>query len=176
MAFPRGLDPAAISLIAFALAAVPLASGADGPAEEPQPLVATGLIMMGSRPEGGELRLRARQARFSPETDRAELRDVLATVTYDDGRERVELTCDRAELDVETYNFTAEGDVRGVTGDGDRYSAPWVEYDHDKGLLFSDASVVMVDDTGRFRGDGFRLHVDEERFELLGNVSVVQSP
>ena len=81
----------------------------------------------------------------------------------------------RQEGDVETYNFTAEGDVRGVTGDGDRYAAPWVEYDHEKGLLFSDAPVEMVDDTGRFRGDGFRFHMDEERFELLGNVIVVQS-
>jgi hypothetical protein len=86
------------------------------------------------------------------------------------------MTCERAEFDVETYNFTAEGDVRGVTGDGSRYAAPWVGYDHEKGLLFSDAPVEMVDDTGRFRGDGFRFHVDEGRFELLGNVSVVQSP
>jgi hypothetical protein len=34
----------------------------------------------------------------------------------------------------------------------------------------------MVDDTGTFRGDGFRFLVQEGRFRLLGNVSVVQSP
>jgi hypothetical protein len=34
----------------------------------------------------------------------------------------------------------------------------------------------MQDETGTFRGDGFRYDVDERRFRLLGNVSVVQAP
>ena len=47
---------------------------------------------------------------------------------------------------------------------------------HEAGVLYSDAPVVMVDDTGTFRGDGFRFLVQEGRFRLLGNVSVVQAP
>jgi hypothetical protein len=85
MARPRGPDRSRItasSLIAFALAVVPLASGADPVDDERPELVATGMTMMGSRPEGSDLHLRARQGRFRPETDRAELLDVLATVTY----------------------------------------------------------------------------------------------
>jgi hypothetical protein len=41
-------------------------------------------------------------------------------------------------------------------------------------LLHTDAEVTVVDGAGRFRGDGFRYHIEERRFELLGNVSVEQ--
>jgi hypothetical protein len=76
---------------------------------------------------------------------------------------------------VETNDFIAEGDVQGETGDGQRYWAPWVRYDHDGGVLYTDAPVRMVDATGHFRGDGFRYHVRERRFQLLGNVRVEQA-
>jgi lipopolysaccharide export system protein LptA len=49
-----------------------------------------------------------------------------------------------------------------------------VRYDHEDAVLFTDAPVRMVDDTGVFRGDGFRYHVKERRFQLLGNVRVEQ--
>jgi hypothetical protein len=83
--------------------------------------------------------------------------------------------CDAGELDVETNDFTATGDVRGSTGDGRRYEAPWVKYDHEKDLLFSDAPVIMHDDTGTFAGDGFRYYVEQRRFRLTGNVRMVQA-
>ena len=57
---------------------------------------------------------------------------------------------------------------------GQRVFAPWVRYDHAKGLLYSDAPVRMIDDSGSFRGDGFRYHVRDQRFKLLGNVRVEQ--
>jgi hypothetical protein len=65
--------------------------------------------------------------------------------------------------------------VRGTTSEGQHYSAPWVEYDHDAGLLQTDAPVRMVDDTGSFRGDGFRYSVADRTFKLLGNVLVEQT-
>jgi hypothetical protein len=34
----------------------------------------------------------------------------------------------------------------------------------------------MNDSHGSFRGNGFRYHVRERRFELLGNVRVEQRP
>jgi len=36
--------------------------------------------------------------------------------------------------------------------------------------------VVLEDGAGTYRGDGFRYHVRERRFELLGNVRVVHQP
>ena len=64
----------------------------------------------------------------------------------------------------------------GGFGVGRRYTASWVRYDHRQSLLYTDAPVTMEDDTGTFRGDGFRYHVKERRFHLLGNVSLEQTP
>ena len=82
--------------------------------------------------------------------------------------------CDRGELNVETNDFLAEGDVQGTAGDSRQYQAAWVRYNHEQQLLYTDAPVRMQDETGDFRGDGFRYYVKERRFELLGNVTLVQ--
>ena len=136
----------------------------------------TGMTYVGSRGELREFVLRAEQASFQPETRRAALEGVRVVATDEDDSRNFEVTCRRGELDIETNDFLAEGDVRGTTGDGRSYRAPWVRYDNAAGLLFTDAPVVMRDATGTFRGDGFRYHVKERRFRLLGNVSVVQDP
>ncbi len=164
----RRLAPLWVSLM--------LGMGVPAGAEGPPELQVVGMTLVAHRESGSSLSLRARVGRFRPESELAELEDVVAVVTYADERKSLEMTCDRAELDVSNNNFLAEGNVHGVTGDGQRYSAPWVKYEHDKGVLFSDASVVMVDETGTFRGDGFRFHLEEGLFRLLGNVSVVQTP
>jgi LPS export ABC transporter protein LptC len=87
-----------------------------------------------------------------------------------------EMRCERGELDVKKNDFLAQGQVRGSTGEGQRYTTAWVRYDHARGLLFTDAPVAMEDDSGTFRGDGFRYDTKNRRFRLLGNVSVVQKP
>ena len=129
-----------------------------------------------SRGTTSELVVRARYALLWPDSDVAKLEDVQAVVTDEETGRRFEMSCDRAELNLETNDIKAEGNVRGVTSDGRSYSAPWVRYEHEAGVLYSDAPVVMVDDTGTFRGDGFRFHVEEGRLRLLGHVSVVQAP
>jgi len=164
--------------LAFAL----LASGAAGPvpaqaAAEATSLEVQGMTFVGSRAGVREVVLRSRTARLRPENQVAELNDVSATVTEDEASGRsFTMTCARVELDIARSDFLAEGDVRGETADGQRYSAPWVRYAHDEGLLFTDAPVEMKDTRGSFRGDGFRYHVHERRFELLGNVRVEQRP
>lgn len=160
-------------LSAPALGAGPVA--AEEPAEDPSPVLRlTGMTFVGSRGEIRELVLRARSALFRPETRIAELEGVEAEVSEGEGGRSFAMSCLRAELDFDTEDFRAEGQVEGVTGDGQRYSAPWVRYTHAEGVLFTDAPVVMVDGTGSYRGDGFRYHVDERRFQLLGNVRVEQ--
>lgn len=151
--------------------------GAWGPASastDSPVLRVDGMTFVGSRGSLNELVLRASHAVFLPERNLAELEDVRATVDHEDEGQSFVMTCERGELNVETNDFEARGNVRGVTGDGQRYAAPWVRYEHDSGLLYTDAPVTMVDDTGTFRGDGFRYFVREGRFKLLGNVSVVQ--
>jgi LPS export ABC transporter protein LptC len=176
--------PAARSAAGAVLAAVSLCFAPAGTASEDREekqrdreateLRATGMTFVGSRDDTSELVLHSRFATFYPDREIAQLEKVRAVVTDDVDGDSFEMTCDRAELNVETNDFRAEGLVRGTTADGQTYSAPWVEYEHEAGLLRTDAPVKMVDGTGTFRGDGFRYHVQERKFKLLGNVSVEQ--
>ena len=151
-------------------------SGAPPAEQDSTELRATGMTFVGSRDDTSELVLHSRFATFYPDLDVAHLREVRAVVTDDDEGDSFEMTCDSAELNVETNDFRAEGGVRGTTADGQSYSAPWVEYDHEAGVLHTTAPIMMVDRTGTFRGNGFRYHVHERKFHLLGNVSVEQNP
>ena len=158
-------------VVALVLALAPVVAALAAP-----PLRVQGMTYVGSRGEASELVLHSVSAIFHPDRDVAHLEDVRAVVTDLQRDESFEMTCDRAELNTETNDFHAEGNVEGVTGDGQRYSAPWVDYEHDASLLRTDAPVLVVNDTGTFRGDGFRYHIPERRFQLLGNVRVVQTP
>lgn len=123
-----------------------------------------------------ELEVHAREGFLHPEKDEAELFDVHMTSSNHEKGRNFDVTCARGVLDTATNDFLAEGDVRGSTGDGRSYQAPWVRYDHERALLYTDAPVVMQDATGTFRGDGFRYELKQRRFRLLGNVSVEQRP
>ena len=154
--------------------------GADNPVDVFSNLEAelrvTGMTFVASREDVNEFVLRARRAFFVPDTNLAKLENVRVTATDEEERSSFEVSCMHGELDVETNDFLAEGNVNGTTGDGRRYTASWVRYNHKQALLYTDAPVTMEDDTGTFRGDGFRYHVKQQRFRLLGNVSLVQTP
>lgn len=154
--------------------------GADSPADVFSNLEAelrvTGMTFVASREDANEFVLRARRAFFMPDTNLAKLENVRVSAADEEDQSSFEVSCLRGELDVETNDFLAEGDVRGTTGDGRSYTASWVRYDHEQALLYTDAPVTMTDDTGTFSGDGFRYHVKQRRFRLLGNVSLVQTP
>lgn len=136
----------------------------------------TDITFVGSRGSEREVVLRSSRAVFRTADRTASLQDVNARVTEPGEGRSFTIACERAELNIETNDLSAEGDVHGETGDGQRYWAPWVRYDHDEGLLYTDAPVRLVDAAGTFRGDGFRYHIHERRFRLLENVRVEQLP
>ncbi len=151
-----------------------LAAGLSS-AGESSGLRISGMTFVGSRGGQSELVVRADTAFFHPDSGLADLVVVRARVSDAKKGESFQMQCDRAELDIETNDFTAIGNVKGLTGDGQRYSAPWVRYEHASSMLQTDAPVTVVDRGGTFRGDGFRYHIDERRFELLGNVVMEQA-
>jgi LPS export ABC transporter protein LptC len=136
----------------------------------------TGMTFVVSRRGQRDLVLEARRGTLRPETNKAELFDAKVRSVDGPDRTQFDVTCDRGELDLVSNDFLAEGNVHGSTAGGQRYSAPWVRYETARALLYTDAPVVLQDRGGTFRGDGFRYHIDEQRFELLGNVSVVHTP
>jgi len=134
---------------AFALGLL-LIAAAPIVADSPQ-LKVTGMTFVASRGERTELVVRAAHAEYFPDTDQAQLEEV-------------------------SNDFRAEGRVTGSTGSGRRFVAPWVEYDHEAGLLFTDAPVLITEGAVTFRGGGFLYYVRESRFVLKGGASVVQGP
>jgi LPS export ABC transporter protein LptC len=151
--------------------------GADAPKSRfASRLQVTGMTYVSSRGSASELVLIAQRAELRPETSLAVLEEVQVSGMDPDRKRSFEMRCDRGELDVDSNDFLAEGDVRGSTGDGQRYQTAWVRYDHARGLLYTDAPVAMEDGSGSFRGDGFRYDTRRKSFRLLGNVSVVQKP
>jgi len=136
----------------------------------------TGMTFVVSRPGQRDLVLEARRATLRPDANMAELFDATVRTLEGSRGRQFDVTCDRGELDLVSNDFLAEGNVHGSTADGQRYEAPWVRYETASGLFYSDAPVVLRDRAGTYRGDGFRYHTNEQRFELLGNVSVVHTP
>jgi LPS export ABC transporter protein LptC len=135
-----------------------------------------GMTFVGSNGSERTVELRSRYATFLPAEGIAHLTDVEAEVSVLDEGISFTMHCEEADLDVESNDFVARGNVRGVTGGGQRYYAPWVQYSHEEGVLSTEAPVTMEDDSGNFSGDGFRYHLREKRFRLLGNVRVEQTP
>jgi LPS export ABC transporter protein LptC len=162
------------SMTGWGVLALLLAMGP--PHAEATELSGEGMTFVGSSGSERTVEVRARQAVFVRARGIAELTDVDAEVSVLDEGISFTMQCDEAELDVETNDFLARGNVHGVTGGGHRYHAPWVKYLHEEGVLTTDAPVVMEDSSGSFRGDGFRYHIHEKRFRLLGNVRVEQTP
>jgi LPS export ABC transporter protein LptC len=164
-------------------APTPADASADGSAKSPAEiaaqldteLVLRGMTFVGERGAKGDFVVRASEARFRPDSNLVQLDDVRLVATDADERRNFDVRCDHGELDIESNDFTATGDVRGTTGDGRRYEAAWVRYNHEEDLLYSDVPVLMEDETGTFRGDGFRYYADQRRFQLTGNVRMVQA-
>jgi LPS export ABC transporter protein LptC len=171
----RGVGTLAAAALLTALLGGPVpARGAN--AADATALEVEGMTFVGSRGGDREVVLRSATASLRPEKNVAELSDVQAELSGDGGSTSVSMTCDHVELDIDTNDFLAEGDVQGETGEGQRYATSWVRYLHADGILYTDAPVEMNDSRGSFRGDGFRYHVHDRRFELLGNVRVEQRP
>jgi LPS export ABC transporter protein LptC len=136
----------------------------------------TGMTFVVSRAGEGDLVLESPRATLHPETNLAVLHQARVRGSHGASGRGFDVRCRRGELDLASNDFLAEGDVHGTTADGQRYSAQWVRYRRAQALLYTDAPVVLWDAGGTLRGDGFRYHLREGRFELLGNVSVVHEP
>ena len=107
-------------------------------------LRAEGMTFMGSSEGREEVVLHSRLAVLHPADSKAELTEVDAWVSGLGDGISFTMECDEAELDLATNDFVARGDVHGVTEGGQRYRAPWVEYDHELGMLSTDAPVEMT--------------------------------
>ena len=141
-----------------------------------QVLLVRGMTFVASEGASNELLLRAERARFHPDRQVAELEDVEVEGAPGVDRIGFEMRCDAGLLNLATEDFLAEGHVVGTIEGGRQFEALWVAYDEDRGVLYTDDPVLILDGNGRYRGGGFRYFVNEGRFRLEGGASVVQEP
>lgn len=159
-------------LAAFGLAWATTAEAADAGGDR---LELRGMTFVASEGGRAEVVVEAARAELDREAEIAELEQVRLRLAGDAEQPGFAMTCDRGELDLRTYDFHAVGHVEGRTGDGRRFSSPWLRYSEAEGVAFTDAPVVIRDGPSTFRGAGLRYHVREGRLQLL-EASLVQSP
>jgi LPS export ABC transporter protein LptC len=156
-----------------ALASLLALAASAAPADESE-LAVTGMTFVSSRDDDNEIVLRAKRAIYRTASETADLEGVSARVSTAGSKFAFSMTCDTGELNLDTNDFVAQGSVEGETDSGQRFSTAWVRYDHEAGELFTDAPVVIREDSGTYRGGGFRYLVRERRFKLLRGASVIQ--
>ena len=162
-------------VFAAAAPARPQAAPLDAPRESREPVLSLrGMTYVASRGESNEVVLDAARARVLPEQDVAHLEQVRAKLSAVDGEGALDLTCERGTFRMSSGDFLAEGNVHGTTGDGRRFVTDSLNYRHGQALVTTDQPVVIRDGAGTYRGGGFRYHVRENRFRLLGGATVVQ--
>jgi LPS export ABC transporter protein LptC len=162
--------------VVLVLLALPLAGAADNPPPAAVTglagLAVTGMTFVQSEGDKASMVVEADRGRLDPDAKVVHL-DVVRTVVSGDAEQAgFELTCDSGELVLETRALLATGNVRGRTADGRAFSTTWVRYDPKRQLAFTDAPVEIEDEAGSLRGGGFRYHVREGRFRLLGGATV----
>jgi hypothetical protein len=164
-----------LALLAPAAPAMAQEGGAPG---ERITLQLGGMTYVASAGTANEMVIEAEHATVHPDAETAELRAMRAVLApADPGAGRsggLDMTCDRGTFQLATGDFVAEGDVRGVTGDGRRFRTTRLRYHHEEGLVVADVPVEIRDAAGRYRGGGFRYWVRENRFRLSGGATVVQ--
>jgi LPS export ABC transporter protein LptC len=153
-----------------------LATGSPLAASDSPLLNVEGMTFVATRDADEGVILKADKARFDTDAELAFLHTVRATVPPSAERSGFEIRCDESEVDLATNDFYATGNVVGHTDDGRQFETDWVRYDHEQGVLFTEAPVLITEDGSSLRGGGFRYELREQRFLLQGGASVVQQP
>jgi LPS export ABC transporter protein LptC len=140
----------------------------------PETLDLAKLTYVDSQRDKSGVILEAADARVLPRREQVLMQTVALRLATANAKGELRVSCDHGELDLKSGSFVGIGKVRGRTPDGRRFETERLRYDHEAGLVTTDAPVVIRDGGGMLRGGGFRYQVREGRLKLLGGASVVQ--
>jgi LPS export ABC transporter protein LptC len=155
----------------------PAKSKASEPAGDealPETLDLAKLTYVDSQRDKSGVVLEAADARVLPRREQVLMQTVGLRLATANAKGELQVSCEHGELDLKSGSFVGIGKVRGKTPDGRRFETERLRYDHEAGLVTTDAPVVIRDGSGTLRGGGFRYHVREGRLKLLGGASVVE--
>jgi LPS export ABC transporter protein LptC len=137
------------------------------------PLRLERLTFVATRETTAEIRVQADAAVIDEAANKAQLEQVDAEWADDLGRPSLRIRCNRGELDLETNDLVASGNVRGQLADGRRFVSPSLRYDRTRGVAFTRSPVEILEGGGRvLRGGGLEYHVRERRLRLTSGAKV----
>lgn len=159
---------------AFAKVCVAACLGVGVAASADPPLTLSGMTFVSSEGSIHRVVVEAETAILYPDTNLVELEGgVHAQLEGSAGSQSLDLRCDRGEYDLSSNDFFAIGTVEGRFADGRTFRGPWMRFNAEEGLAYSDAPVEIVDGAQTLFGQkGLRYWVRDERLQLRGGASV----
>lgn len=160
------------SLVSSAWVSIALAGP---PAAAAPPMRLEQLAFVSTHENTTEVRVEAVTGVIEEALGKATLDSVHAAWSGADGKPSLEITCQTGELDLETNDLLASGDVQGTLADGRRFEGPWLRYDRARGVAFTDAPVQIHEGARVLRGGGFEYHVRDRRLRLTAGAKVEEN-
>ena len=148
---------------------------AAGTAGAAPPMRLEKLAFVSTHENTTEVRVEAAAGVIEDAIGRATLETVHAEWSAADGKPSLEITCERGELDLDSNDLLASGDVHGTLADGRRFVGPWLRYDRARGVAFTDAPVQILEGPRVLRGGGFESHVPARRLRLTAGAKVEEN-
>jgi LPS export ABC transporter protein LptC len=161
----------ALAVLVVALAALP---PAPGRAADP-PMRLSGMTFVASSESVTEVRVEAESGVIDETANKALLETVQAEWAGADGKPSLELTCERGELDLETNDLVATGNVHGLLADGRRFVGPSLRYDRARGVAYTDTPVQIIEEGRVLSGGGFEYHVRDRRLRFTSGARVQEN-
>jgi len=153
---------------ALAFVFLPAAPSAASP-----PLRLEHLTFVATHEAAPELRVQADVALIDEDANKATLQTVDAEWADALGRPSLRVKCKSGELDLETNDLIATGDVHGQLADGRRFVAPTLRYDPSRGMAFTRAPVEILEGDNRvLRGGGLDYFVKDGKLRLTSGAKV----
>jgi len=158
-------------LLVAAVFAMQLAVAA--PSSAVPPLRLERLTFVATHEAAAEIRVQADSAVIDDAANKAQLERVDAEWADAVGRPSLRVRCDRGELDLETNDLLASGNVHGQLADGRRFVAPTLRYDRTRDLAYTREPVEILEGAGRvLRGGGLEYHVKDRKLRLTSGAKV----
>jgi LPS export ABC transporter protein LptC len=166
-------DRGSATRVAIAVAIAVRTAGASASAGPPMRL--SGMTFVASNESVTDVIVEADSAVIDDSTNKAHLETVEAAWTGSDGEASLALTCERGELDLETNDLIATGNVRGLLADGRRFTGPSLRYDRGRGVAYTDAPVEIIEEGRVLSGGGFEYRIRDRRLRLTAGARVEEN-
>ena len=156
-------------IVSVVSACGPIAEFTPSPAPgtfQPPPVTLQSIRFEGYRGTGREFEVRAERANVRA-LDRIAMLEEVEIVFLDTGRGSLEVTADRAELDLAKDDFVLQQNVRGQTGSGVQFVTSEVRYDPEARLLRTQEDVSVERGNWTLKGKGMEIDVPGRRLRVL---------